>query len=93
MQCSKLNAHLKELHVVDSAACTCGHDVEDTSHYLLYCPLYFNDRNVFLTKLSSIGMCNINAQSIISGTIFDNYEQNRLMFDALFIYVEDTNRL
>ena len=93
MECSKLNAHLKELHVVDSASCACGHDVEDTSHYLLFCPLYIHDRNVLIAKFNSIGMYNINAQSIINGTMFDSLEQNRLMFDALFTYIEETNRL
>ena len=38
MKCSRLNAHLKELHVVDSEACTCGHNVEDTNHFLFNCP-------------------------------------------------------
>ena len=93
MRCSKLNAHLKELHVIDSASCACGHDVEDASHYLLSCPLFMNDRNIFITKLRSIGICNINAHSIVNGSLFDSFELNRLMFDALFTYIEDTDRL
>ena len=84
MGCSKLNAHLKELHVVESAACACGHDVEDANHYLLHCPLYVIDRNLFLVKINNIGTCNVNAPCIINGTLFENYEDNRLLFDALF---------
>ena len=30
MQCSKLNAHLFNLHVVDSPSCLCGHNFEDS---------------------------------------------------------------
>ena len=40
MKCSRLNAHLYNLHVVDSPGCSCGHDIEDNNHYLLICPLY-----------------------------------------------------
>ena len=93
MHCSKLNAHLKELHVVDSESCACGHNVEDTNHYLLQCPLYVNERNVFMLKLNGIGPFDVNAYNIIHGTLFNEFEDNKAMFEALFVFVEDTNRL
>ena len=33
MKCSKLNFHLYSLHVLDSPACPCGHNHEDSNHY------------------------------------------------------------
>ena len=93
MGCSKLNAHLKELHVVDSEACACGHNVEDTNHYLLQCPLYVNERNRFIMKLHNLGLQNINSEFIIFGNLCNDYEVNKLVFDALFEYIDGTNRL
>ena len=52
MNCSKLNAHLFSLHVVDSPKCVCGCAVEDTSHFLMKCPLYHIDKVYF--KLCTI---------------------------------------
>ena len=46
MKCS--NFHLFSLHVVDSPACLCGHDCEDSNHYLLQCPLFYQARNMKL---------------------------------------------
>ena len=48
MKCSKLNFDLFSLHVIDSPACPCGHIREDSNHYLLQCPLYFQARNKML---------------------------------------------
>ena len=39
MKCSKLNAHLCALHVADSPAYLCGHNIEDSVHYLIHCPI------------------------------------------------------
>ena len=44
MNCSNLNAHLHNLHVIDSPACVCSHSIEDTAHFFLYCPLYYIQR-------------------------------------------------
>ena len=44
MNCSNLNAHLHNLHVIDSPACVCSHSIEDTAYFFLYCPLYYTQR-------------------------------------------------
>ena len=93
MHCSKLNAHLKELHVVDSPACACGNNVEDTNHYLLNCPLFINERRKFLTKLHNIGVNDIDSNAVIHGNVFNEFERNKIMFDALFDYIKETDRL
>ena len=93
MHCSKLNAHLKDLHVVDSEACACGHNVEDTNHYLLTCPLYINERNKFLLKLHNLGVNNVDGNAIIHGSMSNDSETNKAIFDSLHEYIEETDRL
>ena len=61
MNCSKLNGHLFLLHVSDSAQCVCGHEIEDTSHFLLHCPLYDNHRQILFDSLRKL---NINVDYI-----------------------------
>ena len=34
--------------------CNCGHDIESTTHYLLHCPLFVNERSTFFSTLSSL---------------------------------------
>ena len=50
MKCSKLNFDLFSLHVIDSPACPCWHIREDSNHYLLQCPLYFQARNKIILE-------------------------------------------
>ena len=42
---SHLHAHLFQVHLTPSPACTCGHTQEDTAHYILWCPLYTRHRS------------------------------------------------
>ena len=44
MQCSNLNDHLYNLHVIDSPKCSCSYKCEDSNHYLFHCPLYTTER-------------------------------------------------
>ena len=34
--------------------CSCRHDIETTSHFLLNCPLYINNRTTLLNKIKTI---------------------------------------
>ena len=54
MKCSNLHKHLYDLHVVDSPACACGHNVEDVNHYLLVCPLYELCRDDMIESLNHV---------------------------------------
>ena len=56
MKCSKLNFHLFSLHVVDSPACPRGHDCEDSNHYLLQCPLFYQARNRVINEIRELTM-------------------------------------
>ena len=44
MHCSNLNAHLFDLHVVDSPSCLCFLQNEDCYHYFFDCPMYNVER-------------------------------------------------
>ena len=43
----------------------CDHRIEFTTHYLLHCPLFVNERSTILSTLSSLD-CNL----------LDNYDSN-----------------
>jgi len=47
-QCSSLNADLSRIHVINNYKCNCGASFEDAIHYFLECPLYLNQRRIFL---------------------------------------------
>ena len=50
--------------------CNCGHDIESTTHYLLHCPLFVNERSTFFSTLSSLD-CNLldNTDSTLTQTL------------------------
>ena len=54
MKCSKLNADLFVLNVVNSPECIYGHDVEDSEHFLFECPLYYVQMEEKMRKLNNI---------------------------------------
>ena len=93
MECSQLNAHLVKLHVRDCSSCSCGFNNEDTSHYLLECPLYTNERNTMLLKISVLCHTQITVEILTKGSQVLDFETNSLLFDAVFTYIEDTDRL
>ena len=93
MECSKLNAHLVKLHVLDSPACSCGFDNEDTNHYLLDCPMYANERNIMLQQITNLGILVITPEVLTKGSEMQDFDTNLLIFDNMFAYIESTGRL
>ena len=93
MKCSKLNAHLFNLHVTESPDCHCGFNCEDTSHYLLQCPLYINERNELLECLRNLRCYNVTDDILLRGINTFDYETNLLIFASVFSYIEKTKRL
>ena len=96
MKCSKLNAHLFSLHVVDTMHCSCGHEVEDTSHFMLHCPLFAVERIKLFDSLRALSL-NIYGESLISTLLYGDesfsYEINKKIFDAVHLFITDTDRL
>ena len=68
----KLNTHLFLLHVVDSSQCISVHEVEESEHYLLNCPLYLIQRQEMLLKLNQLNIANVNFETMLFGcTAYD----------------------
>ena len=53
---SHLREHKLKHNLQDSInpLCNCGHDIESTTHYLLHCSLFVNERSTFFSILSSL---------------------------------------
>ena len=54
MEMSQLNAHLFQIQKADSPACPCGHSVENTRHFILFCPEFTHHRTALFSKVSHI---------------------------------------
>jgi len=53
---SKLNAHQYSIQKVTTPECACGHNQENTTHFLLYCPLFTTAR-INLSRQVSAYLC------------------------------------
>ena len=93
MKCSKLNFHLKSLHVVDSPACPCGHNCEDSNHFLLYCPLYYQARNMMLNEIRQVTTLDISCDLLLYGAAELDVVKNCKVFDAVHKFIDTTGRL
>ena len=51
------------LHVVDSPKCIGGHEVEESEHFLLNCPLYLIQRQEMLQHLNQLNTVNVNLET------------------------------
>ena len=91
MLCSKLNAHLFLLHVIDSPRCPCGFNKEDNNHFLLQCPLYTIPRATMLQKISNINV-NINCKLLLFGDNSLPADENMAIFEAVHNFIESTGR-
>ena len=94
MQCSKLNHHLcSSLHVIDSPRCSCGGDCEDSKHFLLECPLYFESRREMLTQIRNICNLDISTHLLLFGSGDLDFDTNCKIFEVVHSFIESTNRL
>ena len=91
MNCSKLNAHLYSLHVVDSPNCLCGNGIEDSEHYLLHCPIYTIPRVKLINLLDNVMYLNVNI--LLYGCEDYSHKENCDIFNAVHAYIFDTKRL
>ena len=78
---STLNAHLFQICHKDapSPACTCGHPNEDTTHFILWCPLHDYHRQTLLREMKLIipDFDKFSAKNKIS-TLLEGKNANRL---------------
>jgi hypothetical protein len=93
--CSFLKAHLCHyLHVIDDPACSCPTRVEESSeHYLLYCPIYHNQRQVMYNQLLGLNIVIIDENLLLYGNPNLDLLTNKKIFKIVHQYITDTARL
>ena len=52
-RCSELNADLFRVNLIDSAACSCGCNIEDANHFIFNCTKYQHERQSLLRSLGN----------------------------------------
>ena len=95
MGCSNLHSDLFSLHVCDNASCSCGHPIEDATHYLLYCPLYVRQRIVRDTKIYNLNLppnIHIDCNLLLYGSEDISFELNDSTVRAVHKFINDTSR-
>jgi hypothetical protein len=100
---SQLNEHLYKLGLSDTKACLCGAPTEDTSHYLLDCFLFENERKELfdsldghLDKAMSICTRSEKVEVVLRGVRPETpgrYKTNCQLFSCTQKYIIRTNRL
>ena len=48
-----MKGHVHDLKIIDSPECQCGHEFEDTYHYLFVCALYNRPRVILHNTVTS----------------------------------------
>ena len=87
--CSSLNQHLHSKNIVPSPLCVCG-SIEDTSHFLLNCPLYHNNRQEMLISVSRLCQPTVNA--LLYGVDNLSFRDNKHIFSAVHDFLVKTKR-
>ena len=78
--------------------CLCGDDVESTSHFLLYCPSFNNERCILLNTLNQIDSNLLNktdtllVESLLYGNKSMNRSNNTRILNATITFILSTNR-
>ena len=94
MQCSKLNAHLFALHVIDSPHCSCGNIREDCNHYLFHCPLFnVHRQEMFLSLRHIIPHQNIDVDILLFGSNTVDVNVNNSIMKAVHTFIVESDRL
>ena len=88
--CSLLREHLYNMHVVDNTLCRCGAEIEDTSHYLLACPMFDDKRDTMLNTISRISMINLDV--LLFGNPLLSLNDNRIIFGAVHKFIIESRR-
>ena len=81
-----------------NSLCLCGNDVETSSHFLLHCPTYSNERMTFLNKIKKInyGILELSdtimTKALLFGDSLLSYSTNTLILNSKIDYVIATKR-
>ena len=72
--------------------CSCGLDVEATSHYLLHCPNFTNERSILLNIVSTINESTVTCDAsivklLLNGDESLDLETNTLILNATVDFI------
>ena len=79
--------------MLDSPACPCGHDREDSNHYLLHRPLYFQARITMLNKIRDLSRTRISYDLLLYGAPELDFVTNYKGFNVVQEFISSTDRL
>ena len=100
MSLSPLRSHKSRHNFIDTPSdiCHCNQGVEDTSHFLFFCPSYVTQRATLVTSVNAILFKNnLNhlenqSQLYLYGHDSINYIDNRKILISTLKYIKDTRR-
>lgn len=87
--CSSLNFCLFSKNIVDNKFCNCG-EIEDTNHYLFYCPQFARYRAIMMENVSRY--CNPTQNVLLFGDATLSREANTTIFITVQDYIMHTKR-
>ena len=92
--CSGLNADLcRELHVLDSAACTCPSGEDETAvHYLLHCEKYRPERLTMMLGLTQLDHLNPSQDLLLNGDRSKSLDHNNQVFKLVHNFIRTSKR-
>ena len=88
MGCSALRYHLYSMKIVEDKGCICGHDIEDTEHYLIHCQRYQNIRHI----LHSSPIREITVKKLLFGDPTATNKANTILFQKVTEYILQSKR-
>ena len=90
MQCSKLQADLFNIGVVDSPTCACGIANEDAFHYFSECPKYKTSRDQLQSSI--LPLASFTVETLLYGSQYCSFEENVIIFKSVHRYITSTAR-
>ena len=79
--------------------CNCGLNVESTSHYILHCPLFADERNTFMDNIKSVNhkfleqIDSTLTRTLLFGNPASSVETNSQCSNSMFYLSKDLRKL
>ena len=91
---SDLNQHLYNKGCNDRPNCECGHIREDTRHFILFCPLYSEQRQIMLTNINQLQLnVSFTTNNLLYGNKKLTKEQHNSMLHIFSKFLISSKRL
>ena len=88
--CSDLYNDLYYNHFRNGPICDCLEDIENAEYYIFNCSRYNISRVILFDRTRAFHSLSVNA--VLYGNLNLNDDDNRLLFDAVQAFIQDTNR-